>query len=221
MKDRFKNYVSYRTLLWLFVFGSLAGFVIEGINALIKRGAWENHSATVWGPFCIIYGIGAVAVYLVSLILKERSMPEQFLMFAASGSAVEYLCSFLQEKVFGSRSWDYSSRFMNLNGRTCLEMSLIWGVLGLGFARLVFPYIVRAVMAVQAHDRRVICAAISVFMAANLIVSAAAVFRWSERQNGLPPSNAAESYLDSRYGDDVMEKIYGNMEFAKESNSEN
>lgn len=220
MKERFKNYLGYRELICLFAIGSVVGFILEGLHALIRRGAWENHSATVWGPFCIIYGIGAVAVYLVSLILKDRSMPEQFLMFAAAGSAVEYLCSFLQERFFGSRSWDYSSRFMNINGRICLEMSLIWGILGLGFARLALPGIMKAAEAARAHNLWFIYIAFGVFMAANLIMSAAAVMRWSERRSGLPPKNAAESYIDSRYGDDVMERIYGNMDFGETAQPE-
>ncbi len=216
MGKRIKEGLSYSTLLWLFMLGSVVGFIFEGLHAVVRRGAWENHSATVWGPFCIIYGIGAVAVYLVSLILMDRSIPEQFLMFTAAGSTVEYVCSFIQERVFGSRSWDYSARFMNINGRICLEMSLIWGILGLGFARLVFPFVLKAADAVHSHVSRFACIALTVFMAMNLLVSAAAVLRWRDRRNGLPPRNAAESYIDSKYGEEVMERIYGNMEFGEE-----
>ena len=48
----------YTTLFWLFFLGSIAGFVLEGLWRIILVGHWENHSATVWGPFCIVYGIG-------------------------------------------------------------------------------------------------------------------------------------------------------------------
>ncbi len=216
MKKRLKGNIDYRAVLALFVAGSVAGFIFEGIYAIIKRGAWENHSATVWGPFCVVYGIGAVAIYLVSLLLYNKSMVEQFLMFAAAGSTVEYFCSWLQETVFGSASWNYTGRFLNIRGRVCLEMTMIWGVLGLGFARLVFPYAVKLLSFARMHISSFAVIAITIFMAANLIVSAAAVLRWRDRRNGVPPRNKIESYLDSRYGEEVMEKVYGNMVFADE-----
>ena len=213
MKRRLNGYIDYQTALWLFVFGSVIGFILEGLLAVFKRGAWENHSATVWGPFCIVYGIGAVAVYLVSVIMRDNSPLEQFLLFAVAGSAVEYLCSFLQEFFFGSRSWDYSESFLNINGRICLRMSMIWGVLGLGFARLIFPSAVRLLGRTKGHIWKIGCIAMTVFMAINLIVSAAAVFRWHDRLEGIPPRNRIESYIDSRYGEERMERVYGNMIF--------
>ena len=218
MRKRLKDNLSYQTVLCLFLFGSVAGFVFEGLFALVKRGAWENHSATVWGPFCIIYGVGAVAVYFVSLILYDKSMPEQFLMFAVAGSAVEYFGSFLQEKIFGSTSWDYSGRILNIHGRICLEMSIIWGILGLGFARLIFPYLMKFLDLLRAHSWRAGIVAITVFMAVNLMISAAAILRWRDRLNGVPPHNRVETYIDARYGEDVMERVYGNMRF--DSNAE-
>ena len=78
------------TLFWLFLAGSVAGFFLEGIWCVFTKGHWEHHSATVWGPFCIVYGIGAVLVYLLSAVLKGRNLPLQFLLFSASGAAVEY-----------------------------------------------------------------------------------------------------------------------------------
>lgn len=213
MKKRFNTVREYRTLFWLFVAGSVVGFILEGVFAIIKRGAWENHSALVWGPFCIVYGIGACAMYLVSKALNDRSFLEQFLMFALAGSVVEYVCSFLQEHFFGSKSWDYSDRFMNIRGRICLQMTLIWGFLGLTFVRLIFPSLIKLTESFEIHTPRILCAAFAVFMVVNLLVSAAAVLRWQERRLGIPPDNRIEEYLDEKYGEDVMERVYGNMEF--------
>ena len=70
--------VCYATLLWLFVIGSAVGFVLEGLWCVLRTGRWESHSATIWGPFCIIYGVGAVAVYLLSAFLKNRGVLLQF-----------------------------------------------------------------------------------------------------------------------------------------------
>ncbi len=212
MKKR-ASAASLRTLLWLFTLGSLAGFIFEGIYALLKRGVWENHSATVWGPFCIIYGIGAVAVYLVCILLDGRSMVEQFLLFALAGSAVEYIGSYVQEEVFGSTSWDYSGRFLNLGGRICFSMSMIWGALGLGFARLIFPTVLKIAETDKSGMWRAYSAIIAIFMLLNLMISAAAVLRWRSRRLGIPAQNDFETYIDRRYGEEYMERVYGNMEF--------
>ena len=52
--------ISYQVIFWLFVIGSLAGVVLEGIWCLLKYGHWETHVVTVWEPLCIIYGFGLV-----------------------------------------------------------------------------------------------------------------------------------------------------------------
>ena len=53
--------------------GSILGTRIEGAFCLIRHGRWETHTVALWGPFCIIYGIGAVILY-VGAVLSE-SMP--------------------------------------------------------------------------------------------------------------------------------------------------
>lgn len=60
----------YVALFWLFMAGSALGFIAEGLRCVLTDGHWENHSSTVWGPFCIIYGVGALAVYLISGLLR-------------------------------------------------------------------------------------------------------------------------------------------------------
>lgn len=109
--------IRYSTLFWLFMLGSVVGFILEGLWCILLQGHWEHHSATVWGPFCIIYGIGAVAVYLLSVVLKNQNLLVQFAAFTVSGAAVEYFGSLFQELCFGSVSWDYSEHILNLGGR--------------------------------------------------------------------------------------------------------
>lgn len=70
--------IKYQTLFWLFMIGSVLGFLLEGLWCVIKTGHWEHHVATIWGPFCIIYGIGAVAAFLISQLLSGRHVLLQF-----------------------------------------------------------------------------------------------------------------------------------------------
>lgn len=209
--------LKYSTAFWLFFFGSVGGFILEGIWRIIKYGRWENHSATVWGPFCIVYGLGAMAMYIAAYYLKGQKLPVQFIIYCVAGAAVEYAAGLFQEVFFGSRSWDYSNYVLNINGRISLVMSLVWGVLGVAFAKLVFPLIIRVQNKIEGKLNSVLCFVLSIFMAANLLVSAAAIMRWERRLKGIEPRGEVERILDKRFDNERMRKIYNNMHFIDEA----
>ena len=203
----------YTELFWVFFFGSILGFIIEGLWNIVLFGEWVDHSATVVGPFCIVYGVGAVAAFLVARVLPRRSIVLQFVAFAVVGGAVEYFTSLFQERTFGSVSWDYSSHTLNLGGRVSGQMALIWGFLGMLFVGLLYPTLRRLLHRMHTLRWQVFCVACSVFMALNLAISAAAIFRWRERAEAIPPSNKWEMYLDTTYPDSLMEHVYCDMRF--------
>lgn len=213
MKRKWEAIFDFTSLFLLFMVGSVLGFILEGIWHRIKLGVWESHSAVVWGPFCIIYGIGAAAVYLLSCCLQKKNILSQILVFSFSGAVVEYFSSLFQERYFGSVSWDYSDHILNIGGRVSLQMALFWGVLGILFLRYIFPCLSRLLDKLHGKSIKIPCYVLAVFMVVNLLVSAAAVFRWRERQNNIPASNQIEAYLDENYNDDAMKKIYTNMQF--------
>ena len=203
----------YTELFWVFFFGSILGFIIEGLWNIVLFGEWVDHSATVVGPFCIVYGVGAVAAFLVARILPRRSIVLQFVAFAVVGGAVEYFTSLFQERTFGSVSWDYSAHTLNLGGRVSGQMALIWGFLGMLFVGLLYPTLRRLLHRMHTLRWQVFCVACSVFMALNLAISASAIFRWRERAEAIPPSNKWEMYLDATYPDSLMEHVYCDMRF--------
>lgn len=210
------NKITYNTLFWLFIFGSVIGFFLEGIWSIYKRGAWENHAATVWGPFCIIYGVGAAAVYVISALTENKNLFLRFALFAASGTLVEFLFSLFQELLFGSTSWNYSKHFMNIDGRVSLDMTLIWGILGTLFSEFAFRRLKRLFDRTKTKSWRTVCAVLSVFMVVNLLFTSAAVLRWrSRRTEGTPAKNRVEHYLDENYDNDAMKMLFPNLRFKK------
>lgn len=206
--------VTYAALFWLFMLGSVVGIALEGVWCLLKKGRWEYHPFTVWGPFCIIYGVGAAAVYWLAALLQGRSLPLQFAAFSISGALVEYFGSLLQEKLFGTVSWDYSDHFLNLGGRVSLQMSLLWGVLGVAFIHLLYSPLTRLLAGMQGKGWQAACLVLSVYMAVNLAVSAAAILRWRARQDAAAPASAAAQWLDETFDDDWMRQRYPNMRFV-------
>ena len=210
--------INYPVIFWLFFFGSILGFVLEGIWQIMKKGQWENHSSTILGPFCIIYGIAAVLLYIMSKHLGKRKVLVLFAVFAVLGSALEFFASIFQEMVFGSISWNYKKQFLNIGGRISLKMTVIWGLLGVMFTKLFYPLFNHMLSRMQGPVWNFICILTTAFMVFNLAVTSIAVLRWGERvTQGEPPSNSIESFFDKNYGDDTMKSIFTNMKFiAKE-----
>ena len=62
-KAKLNTKISYSSLFWLFMIGSLAGVIIEGIFCLIHKGAWESHVVSLFGPFNI-YMVPAYAYFI-------------------------------------------------------------------------------------------------------------------------------------------------------------
>ncbi len=208
--------LSFPTLFWLFIAGSLLGFVMEGCWHWLHHGAWGFRVATLWGPFCVIYGAGAVVMYLIALAVEKHPPLVQFSAFALAGSAVEYLSSLFQEAAFGTVSWNYSHHALNLGGRISLRMTLIWGVLGMVLMYGILPLLLRSFNRMHLQSRTTLCRVAAAFMCVNLLITSVALMRWQERvMHATPASNAVEAYLDHKWPDDRMQARFPNMKFVR------
>ena len=213
--SRQEHGLSFPTLLWLFITGSLMGFVMEGVWHFLRKGTWGFRVATLWGPFCIIYGVGAVAMYLIALTVEHKRPFVQFLAFALVGSAVEYLSSLFQEAAFGTVSWIYSHHRINIGGRISLQMTIIWGVIGMALMYGILPLLLRAFNRMHLSSRILLCRMAAAFMCVNLLITSIALMRWQERVRfNSPASNAVEAYMDNHWPDERMRERFPNMEFV-------
>lgn len=93
----------------------------------------------VWRPFNLIYGFGAVLLTLCLYRLRRKNDRWIFLGGALLGGGYEYLCSWLQETLLGTVSWDYSEIPFNLNGRVNLLYCFFWGILALVWVKGLYP----------------------------------------------------------------------------------
>ena len=112
----------------LFLIYSFLGWCMEVCCSLIERKKFINRGFLL-GPYCPIYGCGAI---LITFLLKDfTNMPLfLFLLTIVLCGTLEYLTSFLMEKIFHLRWWDYSKKKFNLHGRVCLETVIPFGILG-------------------------------------------------------------------------------------------
>ena len=127
-------------ILAYFIIYSIAGFFIETMFALVRYGVLESRQSFLYGPFCSIYGVGAV----VMIIFLQYFMKNRFSLFVGGffiGSITEYLVSWIGECILHVKWWDYSNMPLNINGRICIYYSFFWGVLALFLMKVIHPRI--------------------------------------------------------------------------------
>lgn len=210
-----KGMNGYKIVL-LFSIGSFVGVVIETLWCMLTRGYLESRAGLVYGPFNPLYGIGAVIMSLVLYRYRNRSSHMSFIGGMLTGAVVEYACSYFQELIFGSRSWDYSWMPFNLNGRICLLYCMFWGFLGVLWMKEIYPRLASWITRIPNRKGKIATWILIVFFAVNSIVSAAAVYRWSERLEGVAASNSLWEFVDEHFPDERMDRIYANMMFGDE-----
>ena len=124
----------------LFIIYAFIGWCLEVIYCYYHTGKIINRGFLI-GPYCPIYGVGCV---LIIILLKRYSSDvlALFIMSIVICSVLEYLTSYILEKLFKTRWWNYSNRKFNINGRICLETMIPFGVGGVIIMKVVNPFIV-------------------------------------------------------------------------------
>jgi len=123
------GYSIWRILAYFIIY-SVIGYIIETLFGIITKGVWESRQSFLYGPFCAIYGLGAV-VMILSLQRFNKNNNSLFFGGFIVGSIVEYVISLLGEIIFNVKWWDYSDMPLNINGRICVYFSLFWGFLAI------------------------------------------------------------------------------------------
>ena len=121
----------------LFWFFSILGWILEIIAFLVTDKKFVNRGFLI-GPYCPIYGFGS----LIMLVLSpyKNHLFTCFILSLVLCSVLEYFTSFLMEKLFKIRWWDYSKDAFNINGRICLRNAIAFGALGVIFTRYLNPW---------------------------------------------------------------------------------
>lgn len=128
-------------LFLCFALYSFLGWCCECLYCFACDKKWVNRGF-LNGPVCPIYGFGATIVVVLLAPFRHR-LPLLFLAGMALTSALEYFTSWLMEKLFRTRWWDYSTYPCNIRGRVCLRNSLLFGLLSVVAMELVNPPIAR------------------------------------------------------------------------------
>ena len=124
----------------LFIIYSIAGWTMEVVLKYKENKRFIDRGFLI-GPYCPIYGYGAILITL--LLYRYKNDPVVlFFMTVLSCGALEYFTSWIMEKLFKARWWDYSKRKFNLDGRVCLGTLIPFGIFGLILTYITNPFFI-------------------------------------------------------------------------------
>lgn len=209
-EGNFAEGCGFYKLFWLFLIGSLLGDITETIFCRFTAGEWMNRSSLVWGPFSIVWGFAIVLATI--LLYKDKDKPDRhiFLVGTFLGGAYEYICSVLAEIVFGQVFWDYSDIPFNLGGRVNLLYCFFWGIAALIWIKGLYPPFSRWIEKIPKVTGYILTWILVLFMSINMLVSAAALIRYSERNGGPPAASGWEHVIDTHFDDQRMQDQFPN-----------
>lgn len=130
--------------IFLFFAFSFLGWVWESIYCTICHRKWANRGF-LYGPICPIYGFGGILGLAVYELACDGYIPTLgilgvFIAGFAVSMILEYPTSWLLEKFFHARWWDYSNVPLNINGRTSVPTSVAFGVASILVIEFVIPF---------------------------------------------------------------------------------
>ena len=195
----------------IFMIGSVLGYVVEMIVALVQNGHFVSRQGLLYGPFTPVYGIGILVYYIFFRIVKNRDKKIVFISSMILGGITEYLCSYIQEKAFGTVSWDYSNWLFNIDGRTTLIHCTYWGFAGLLYVSYIEPLIPKIEEVVRNHKVKIMATSVAIFMVFNVAISSMAAIRQKERQENIAANSKIDVFLDNTYPDEYMDEVFENQ----------
>ena len=158
----------------LFMIYSVAGWILEVTCKLIEYKRFINRGFLI-GPYCPIYGWGAVAI---TFLLYRYSYDPLvlILMTLITCSILEYGTSWIMEKLFKARWWDYSKRKFNIDGRVCLGTMIPFGIFGMILTYVTNPLILEGLEKVSPTTLNIIAIVLLVIYLIDNVLSAVVIF---------------------------------------------
>ncbi|MBQ3106148.1 MAG: putative ABC transporter permease [Eggerthellaceae bacterium] len=215
-----KGYITlnFFNMFWIFVACSIFGVVFETLwhMILVVPGEYQDRAGLLFGPFSPIYGFGALLMTIALNRFHDRSFVLIFVVSAVIGGAFEYFVSWFMEYSFGAVAWDYTGRFLNINGRTSFSFMCIWGVLGVVWIKAALPQLLRLVNLIPWNLRYTATVICAILMITNGIMTLQALDCWSERTAGRTPTTPIELFYADNFDNAYMEHRFQTISLQKQ-----
>ena len=223
-----KKNIIWKVLIYFIIY-SILGYFLETIFAIITKGTWESRQSFLYGPFCIVYGIGAISLIL-SLNKYKDKVIKLFFYGMIGGAIVEYFTSYIGEQMMHIKWWDYSNAFLNIHGRTCLFYAICWGILTIPLIRYINPTLDKAIdkvfSKVSINVLKTSIAMITLFMCIDGLISCYALDNFLARIAdektikivGIEVGEKNNKLAAELFSDEKMMRTYPNMLVVNEKN---
>jgi len=166
----YMRHYSLWSLIVIFFSMSVFGWLWEVGMHLVSYGEFVNRGA-LHGPWLPIYGTGAVLILTVLNRFRKNPALEFGAAIVLCGF-LEYMTSLVMEIVTGgTKWWDYSGYFLNLNGRICAEGLLVFGIGGLAIVYIIAPVIDDLTGRLNERKVMAVCTALLVLFLADAVYS--------------------------------------------------
>ncbi len=179
--------------LWL-IFYSFVGWTYETTLCSVSGRKFVNRGF-LNGPYCPVYGFGALLD-----ILFLRRIDNVFLLFlggAVLTCSLEYFTSYIMEKLFSARWWDYSERKFNLNGRICLQGALVFGLLSVFLMKVLHPAVLNVTAMLSVRMLRILSSILFIIFLGDIIFTLKGMSHFRENLARIRENYAREKKLGS------------------------
>lgn len=167
-----------KLFLYFFIY-SVLGWACETIYCAICQGKFSDRGF-MYGPYCPIYGFGGMIV-VMCLQPFHASPVAVFFLGMLLTTILEYMTSYVMEKLFNAKWWDYSHLPFNINGRVCLLNSFLFGIMGIIVAYGLQPKIAELVAAIPLVSIHFIVMVLLVAMSADFVASLNTVLNFKKK----------------------------------------
>ena len=159
-------------LVLLFFAYALLGWCIEVTLKYFQFHRFINRGFLT-GPWLPIYGSGAVLITLAvdGLAPLESSVGTTFALSFVLCGTVEYMTSFVLEKRYHARWWDYSQKPMNLHGRVWIGNLILFGLGGVLIAKVLNPVFLGVFGMLTLSGREILSAGLGGLFLADCVMS--------------------------------------------------
>ncbi len=188
-------------LYWIIY--SMLGWVVETIYCTIIDGHFVERGF-LNGPMCPIYGFGSIYILMVSNPYINNAIAV-FIIGIISTSVLEYITSFIMEKLFKMRWWDYSDYKFNIKGRVCLKNSLMFGFLCVVLTQFIHPPIEDIINRIPLIAKYLSVAVIFLLVVADIFASVRSVVNLNHKLEEI--YKIKEQILEKFYQENVARKL--------------
>lgn len=190
----------------IFIIYSIIGWLIEVILNLISNGKFINRGFLI-GPYCPIYGVGSLTMTFL-LSKYENNLIILFGMSMLICTFLEYITSYVMEKLFKARWWDYSDEKFNLNGRVCLKNSVLFGLAGIVLIKFANNFFFRLINDLSFNGKQIIFFGILIIFIVDAIISYIIIHNFEKLASNYTKDSTEEiSTKVSNAIDEYKEKI--------------